>query len=93
MEAGREMNGKNTFVHYFLNLISVSRLRMGGSLTPFPRYAFIAYSGSGKLQGISISETPPMFVTFPARTVAAFLQEQDEVMQSLSPGFGPTTVS
>jgi hypothetical protein len=93
MEPGREMNGKNTFVHYFLNLTSVSRLRMDGSSTLFPRCAFVPYSGSGKLQGICISETLPMLVTFPPRTVATFLEEQDGVMQSLSPRFGTTTVS
>jgi len=52
MEAGREMNGKSNFVNYFLNLASVSRLRIGGSSTLFPQYAFVAFSGSGKLQGI-----------------------------------------
>ena len=48
---GGEMNGNNTFVHYFLNLTSVSRLRIGGSSTLFPRCVFVAYSGSGNLQG------------------------------------------
>jgi hypothetical protein len=56
-------------------------------------HLYVAYSGSGKLQGIYISETLPMLVTFRARTVATFLEEQDAVMQSLSPRFGATTVS
>jgi len=35
----------------------------------------------------------PMLVTFPAGRVATFLEGQIEVMQVLSQGFGPTTVS